>query len=144
MKAAWYEKQGPAREVLNVGEMPDPAAGEVRIHVAVSGINPGDVKKRQDAFDYGMPYPRIIPHSDGAGSVDEVGEGVAPGWLGQPVWCYGAQTYRPFGTAAEFTDHRTQQNYFRAASPEPIQTDNMEIEPPSTPSTGNVMFSPGC
>ena len=69
MKAAWYEKQGPAGEVLRVGEMRDlhPAAGEFRIRVAASGISPGDIKKRQDAFGYGMPYPRIIPPGDGAG-----------------------------------------------------------------------------
>ena len=105
MKAAWYEKQGPAREVLTVGEMPDPAAGpgEVRIHIAASGINPGDTKKRGDAFGIGMPYPRVIPHSDGAGQVDQVGEGVSRDWLGKKVWCFGAQSYRPFGTAAEFT-----------------------------------------
>lgn len=105
MKAAWYEKQGAAREVLTVGEMdvPQPLAGEVRIRVAASGINPGDVKKRQDAYGYGMPYPRVIPHSDGAGTVDAVGEGVAPEWIGRRVWCFGAQSYRPFGTAAEYT-----------------------------------------
>jgi NADPH:quinone reductase len=105
MKAAWYEEQGSARDVLVVGEMPDPvpAAGEVRIRVAVSGINPGDVKKRENAFGYGMPYPRVIPHSDGAGRVDQIGAGVSPEWMGRSVWCYGAQTYRPFGTAAEFT-----------------------------------------
>jgi len=105
MRAAWYEKQGPAREVLTVGEMPDPmpASGEVRIRVSASGVNPGDIKKREDAFGYGMPYPRIIPHSDGAGRVDQVGEGVTPEWVGRSVWCYGAQSYRPFGTAAEFT-----------------------------------------
>ena len=104
MRAAWYERQGPAREVLVIGEMPDPhpGAAEVRIRVAVSGVNPGDVKKRQDVFSYGMPYPRVIPHSDGAGQVDEVGDGVSPEWLRQSVWCYGAQSYRPFGTAAEF------------------------------------------
>jgi NADPH2:quinone reductase len=50
-----------------------------------------------------MPYPRIIPHSDGAGQVDQVGDGVSSEWLGKSVWCYGAQSYRPFGTAAEFT-----------------------------------------
>jgi NADPH2:quinone reductase len=50
-----------------------------------------------------MPYPRVIPHSDGAGQVDQVGEGVSPEWLGRRVWCYGAQSYRAFGTAAEFT-----------------------------------------
>ena len=105
MKAAWYEKQGPAREVLVVGEMPDPipAAGEVRIRVAASGINPGDVKKRQDTFGIGMAYPRVIPHSDGAGRVDQLGAGVPSEWMGRSVWCYGAQSYRPFGTAAEFT-----------------------------------------
>lgn len=105
MKAAWYEKQGTARDVLTIGEIdiPQPLAGEVRIRIAASGVNPGDVKKRQNAFGYGMPYPRIIPHSDGAGTIDAVGEGVSPEWLGRRVWCYGAQTYRPFGTAAEFT-----------------------------------------
>jgi NADPH2:quinone reductase len=105
MRAAWYERQGPAREVLTLGEMPDPhpGAGEVRIRIAVSGINPGDVKKRQDAFGVGMAFPRVIPHSDGAGQIDEVGNGVSPEWLGKRVWCYGAQSYRPFGTAAEFT-----------------------------------------
>lgn len=105
MKAAWYEKQGAAGDVLIVGQMdePLPQAGEVRIRIAVSGINPGDVKKRQNAFGYGMPFPRIIPHSDGAGIIDAVGDGVSAERIGQRVWCYGAQTYRPFGTAAEYT-----------------------------------------
>lgn len=105
MKAAWYEKQGPAREVLVVGEMPEPvpAAGEVRIRIEASGINPGDIKKRQNAFGYGMAYPRVIPHSDGAGRVDQLGADVSSEWMGRSVWCYGAQSYRPFGTAAEFT-----------------------------------------
>ncbi len=105
MKAAWYERQGAARDVLAVGEIedPQPRAGEVRIRIAFSGVNPGDVKKREDAFGVGMPYPRVIPHSDGSGTVDSVGEGVAREWIGRRVWCYGAQSYRPFGTAAEYT-----------------------------------------
>jgi len=105
MKAAWYEKQGAARDVLVIGAMddPQPHAGEVRIRVAFSGVNPGDVKKREDAFGVGMPYPRIIPHSDGSGTVDTVGEGVPREWIGRRVWCYGAQSYRPFGTAAQYT-----------------------------------------
>jgi NADPH:quinone reductase len=84
MKAAWYEKQGAARDVLVVGDMddPQPRAGEVRIRVAFSGVNPGDVKKREDAFGVGMPYPRGIPHSDGSGTVDAVGEGVSGEWVG--------------------------------------------------------------
>jgi NADPH:quinone reductase len=104
MKAAWYEKQGAARDVLVVGETQDPEPGldEVRIRVSASGINPGDVKKRQDAFGYGMPHPRIIPHNDGSGTIDRVGAGVATARVGERVWCYGAQSYRPFGTAAEF------------------------------------------
>lgn len=103
MKAAWYEKQGPARGVLVVGEMPDPvpASGEVRIRISASGVNPGDIKKRQDAFGYGMAYPRVIPHSDGAGRVDQLGIGVSSEWMSRSVWCHGAQSYRPFGTAAE-------------------------------------------
>jgi NADPH2:quinone reductase len=105
MKAAWYEKQGPARDVLNIGEIEDPRplAGEVRIRIAYSGVNPGDVKKRENAFGLGMPYPRVIPHSDGSGTVDAVGEGVSPTWIGRRAWCYGAQSYRPFGTAAQYT-----------------------------------------
>ena len=103
MRAAWYEKQGTP-DVLVVGDMPDPAPGpgEVRIRVSASGINPGDLKKREDAFGYGMPYPRVVPHSDGAGVVDQLGEGVPANRLGQRVWCFGAQSYRPFGTAAQY------------------------------------------
>ncbi len=104
MHAAWYERVGPAAEVLVVGEMPtpEPGPGKVRIKLEVSGINPGDVKKRQGWMGSVMPYPRVIPHSDGAGVIDEVGKGVAAARQGQRVWCYGAQSYRPFGTAAEY------------------------------------------
>ncbi|MEZ4702275.1 MAG: NADPH:quinone reductase [Rhodothermales bacterium] len=104
MRAAWYERQGPAADVLVIGDMPDPlpGAGEVRIRVAASGINPGDVKKRQDTFGVGMPYPRVIPHSDGAGTIDQVGTDVPAARVGERVWCFGAQSYRPFGTAAEY------------------------------------------
>jgi NADPH2:quinone reductase len=81
---------------------PEPGPGEVRIRVAASGINPGDVKKRQDAFGLGMSYPRVIPHSDGAGTIDRVGAGVSASRAGERVWCHGAQSYRPFGTAAGY------------------------------------------
>src|SRR4051812_19085917 len=82
---------------------PEPGAGEVRVRVAVSGINPGDTKKRGDWVGYGMPYPRVIPHSDGAGVIDAVGDHVDPARTGERVWVYGAQSYRPFGTAAQLT-----------------------------------------
>ncbi|MGJ7524968.1 NADPH:quinone reductase [Variovorax sp. GB1P17] len=103
MKAAWYEQRGVARDVLVVGEMsePVPAKGEVRIRLAFSGINPGDVKKRGGWQGAPMPYPRVVPHSDGAGVIDAVGAGVSTARVGQTVWCYGAQSYRAFGTAAE-------------------------------------------
>lgn len=104
MRAAWYERRGPARDVLVVGEMPQPSPGkgEVRIRLAFSGINPGDVKKRSGWQGSPMPYPRVVPHSDGAGVIDAVGAGVPEARVGETVWCYGAQSYRPFGTAAEF------------------------------------------
>ena len=105
MLAAWYERQGPASEVLQVGEMasPEPGPGEVRVRVNLSGVNPGDTKKRGDWVGYGMPYPRIVPHSDGSGVLDAVGEGVDSSRVGRRVWVYGAQSYRPFGTAAQLT-----------------------------------------
>jgi len=105
MRAAWYERQGPAHEVLEVGHLddPTPGSGEVRLRLLFSGAHPGDVKKRGDAFGTGMPYSLVIPHSDGAGQVDAVGDGVDTAWLGQRVWCFGAQSYRARGTAAELT-----------------------------------------
>jgi NADPH2:quinone reductase len=105
VRAAWYEKPGPASEVLQVGDLPtpDPGPGEVRVRLSMSGVNPGDTKKRGDWLGYGMPFPRVIPHSDGAGVIDAVGEGADPGLAGRRVWVYGAQSYRPFGTAAEWT-----------------------------------------
>src|SRR3954454_24861598 len=82
---------------------PEPGQGEVRVRVAVSGINPGDTKKRGDWVGSGMPYLRVIPHSDGAGVIDAVGAQVDATRTGQRVWVYGAQSYRPFGTAAQLT-----------------------------------------
>src|SRR6478672_5529771 len=105
MLAAWYERPGPAAQVLEVGEMadPEPGPGEVRVRLTRSGINPGDTKKRGDWVGYGMPYPRVIPHSDGAGVLDAVGQDVDAARIGERVWVYGAQSYRPFGTAAQLT-----------------------------------------
>lgn len=72
MFASWYDEKGPAADVLRVGELPDPEPrpGEVRVRVTVSGVNPGDTKKRSGLFDPAMPYPRVIPHSDGAGVIE--------------------------------------------------------------------------
>src|SRR3954468_18324255 len=103
MKAAWYERQGRARDVLAVGEIgePRPGPGDVAIRVRVSGVNPGDVKKREGWLGSSMPYPRVIPHSDGAGEVVAVRVGVDGSRMGGGVRCHGAQSSRPFGPAAE-------------------------------------------
>ncbi|HET6393928.1 MAG TPA: NADPH:quinone reductase [Blastococcus sp.] len=105
MRAVWYERQGPAGDVLQTGELPDPQPGhgEVRVRNRFSGVNPGDTKKRRGWLGSSMPYPRVIPHSDAAGVVDAVGEGVDRARLGTRVWVHGAQSYRPFGTAAQYT-----------------------------------------
>jgi NADPH2:quinone reductase len=101
MQAAWYEKNGTARDVMIVGEQPtpQPATGEVRVKLHVSGVNPSDVKSRT-ARPLGNPF--IIPHSDGAGVIDAVGAGVDASRIGQRVWTWNAQWQRPCGTAAEF------------------------------------------
>jgi NADPH2:quinone reductase len=105
MIAAWYDRQGPAAQVLHIGEFAasEPGPGDVRARVARSGVNPGDTKKRAGWPGSPMIYPRVIPHSDGAGVIDAVGEGVDRKRIGQRVWIYGAQSYRPFGTAAQLT-----------------------------------------
>jgi NADPH:quinone reductase len=105
VRAVWYERQGPADEVLQVGELPaaEPGPGEVRVRLTFSGVNPGDTKKRRGWQGSSMPFPRVIPHSDGAGVVESVGEGVEPDRVGRRVWLFGAQSYRPFGTAAQLT-----------------------------------------
>jgi NADPH2:quinone reductase len=105
MTAAWYDRQGPADEVLRVGQLPVPvpSGGEVRVAVSLSGISPGDTKKRAGTRGSLMPYPRVIPHSDAAGIIDAVGPGVDDARVGERVWVFGAQSYRPFGTAAQWT-----------------------------------------
>jgi len=103
MKAAYYERNGPAREVLRVGEIETPraGAGEVRVKLAASGVNPSDVKSRQGSTRK-IAFPRVIPHSDGAGVIDDVGTGVPKSRIGERVWVWNGQWKRAFGTAAEF------------------------------------------
>lgn len=102
MQAAWYEKNGAARDVLHYGEQPDPlpAKGEVRVRLRASAVNPSDVKAR--AGSRPVIPPRVIPDSDGAGTIDRVGPGVSRRRLKQRVWVHNAQWQRPFGTAAQF------------------------------------------
>lgn len=102
MKAVWYERTGPAREVLTFGEMPTPSPGpgEVLVRLATSGVNPSDWKSR--AGSRPMVAPRVIPHSDGAGVIEAVGAGVAPARIGERVWIWNGQWKRAFGTAAQY------------------------------------------
>ncbi len=104
MKAALYERHGPAAEVLRVTEVerPVPGPGEVLVRVLVSAINPTDLKSRSGA----TPRPIDgfqVPHHDGAGVIEEVGDGVDPGRAGQRVWLWFAAVGRRWGTAAEYT-----------------------------------------
>jgi NADPH2:quinone reductase len=104
MRAVWYDRQGPAREVLTLGELPtpEPQRGEVLVRLAASGVNPADTYWRNGAAGP-MPYPRIVTHSDGAGTVEAVGQGVAGLRPGQRVWLYnGQRNGRWCGTAAEY------------------------------------------
>jgi NADPH2:quinone reductase len=104
MRAAWYERFGPAGEVLDLGEMPDPAPGpgEVLVRLHATGINPSDVKLRAGARPGAtMAFPRIVPHSDGAGVIEAVGAGVDGARVGERVWVANGQWQRAFGTAAE-------------------------------------------
>ena len=103
MRAAYFTDYGPARQVLQVGELPDPipGAGEVRVRIRFSGINPSDCNRRSGTRDR-PNYPLIVPHSDGSGEIDAVGPGVSEARIGESVWIWSAQRGRAFGTAAEY------------------------------------------
>jgi NADPH2:quinone reductase len=110
MRAAYYEQNGPAREVLKLGDLdtPRPGPSEVRVKLATSGVNPSDVKARAGSTRK-IAYPRVIPHSDGAGEIDMVGDGVSSARLGERVWVWNAQWLRAFGTCAEYVTLPSQQ-----------------------------------
>jgi NADPH:quinone reductase len=104
MKAVWYDHAGPAAHVLTFGEMPTPqaGAGEVRIRLEASGVNPADTYRRAGNYN-GPRFPRVIPNSDGAGVIDQVGSGVRRLKAGERVWLFnGQRNGRAFGTAAEY------------------------------------------
>ena len=106
MRAAWYDRTGPDREALVVGERPKPAPGrgEVLIRIHASGVNPSDVGMRGGA-NAPMAYPRITPNSDGAGVVEAVGPWVPDRLIGKRVWFYnGQRNGRAFGSAAEYIE----------------------------------------
>src|ERR1700680_1618448 len=117
MRAAWYERTGAARDVLVVGEMPavEPGPGEVRVALKTSGVNPSDVKARGGSRP--MLASRIIPQSDGAGVIENVGSGVPADRVGSRVWVWNGQWKRPLGTCAQFITLPAEQ---ATAMPEPL------------------------
>lgn len=101
MKAAWYSRNGEAQDVMQVGDLPTPSlkSGEVLVRLATSGVNPSDVKSRRARP---LSDPLIVPHSDGAGVIEAVGEGVPVSRVGERVWVWNGQWQRPLGTCAQF------------------------------------------
>ena len=104
MRAVVYSKTG-GPDVLHLVERPvrEPGAGEVRVRVQVSGVNPTDWKARRGAHEgEELPFPEVVPNQDGAGTIDAVGTGVAADRVGEPVWLWEAAWERAEGTAQEF------------------------------------------
>ena len=101
MKAAWYSRNGEAQDVMQVGDLPSPSLkpGEVLVRLATSGVNPSDVKSRRARP---LSDPLIVPHSDGAGVIEAVGQGVPVSRVGERVWVWNGQWQRPMGTCAQF------------------------------------------
>ncbi len=104
MKSILYTRFGPASDVLELHQLetPAPARGEVTVRLAVSGVNPSDIKARAGSRP-GVTkpaFPQVIPHSDGAGVIEAVGDGVDPARVGERVWIWNGQWQRAFGTAS--------------------------------------------
>lgn len=102
MKTVIYIQNG-GPEVLRVvdREIPDVGSGEVRVRIAVSGVNPTDWRSRSGQSAR-MRFPEQIPHQDGAGWVDAIGNDVDDLTVGQRVWVWDAAHGRAVGTAAEY------------------------------------------
>ena len=103
MRAALYRKVGQASEVLSIEEIPtpEPSAGQVRVRITASGVNPTDWKTRSGATG-ADPDGFQVPHQDGAGVIDAVGAGVSERHVGERVWCYLAAFENRYGTAAQY------------------------------------------
>ena len=103
MRAVVYTETGPSSVLELVEREPgQPGPGEVRVRLAVAGVNPTDWKFRSGGMGE-LAFDEIVPGQDGAGEVDAVGEGVTGLSVGDRVWVYLAQHQRPTGTAAEST-----------------------------------------
>lgn len=140
MKAIVYDRHGPARDVLRIVEAPRPVAkaGEVLVRIAATGVNPSDVKKRAGWRNPTPITAPVTPHSDGAGTIEAVGEGVASSWVGRRVWIFNAQGGSTYGSAGS-PECGTASEY--AALPLPFVVplpDNVSFE------TGACLGVPAC
>jgi NADPH:quinone reductase len=108
MRSVVYSRTGdPSVLRLVDRDVADPEPGEVRVRIAVSGVNPTDWKSRLGSGDGAAPpFAEVTPNQDGAGVVDAVGEGVTDLTTGDRVWVFLAGHQRPTGTAQEFTNLR--------------------------------------
>lgn len=104
MKAAHFNRFGPASDVLRIADVDRPAVGpgDVLVRMHTSAVNPSDTKKRQGAFPNLLDNGAVIPNSDGAGVIEAVGLGVPHCRIGERVWIYQAQFERLHGTAAQY------------------------------------------
>ncbi|WP_026373252.1 NADPH:quinone reductase [Agrococcus lahaulensis] len=102
MRAIVYSRPGPSSVLeLNDREPGVPGPDEVRVRVAVSGVNPTDWKAR--AGSRPLEFAEVVPNQDGAGVVDAVGSGVVGLRVGDRVWIHLAAHQRPTGTAQDLT-----------------------------------------
>ena len=104
MRAVTYTRPGdPSVLELLERPTPEPGAGEIRIRLLVSGVNPTDWKSRSGATG-GEVAELTVPNHDGAGVVDELGAGVDRFSVGDRVWVTLAGAVCPgSGTAQEYT-----------------------------------------
>jgi NADPH2:quinone reductase len=91
-----HEHGGP--EVLRIEEVPDPIAGtnEIVVRLHAAGVNPVETYRRAGGQGYAEPLP-FTPGADGAGVVEQVGDGVVGFAPGDRVYTAGSIT----GTYAE-------------------------------------------
>lgn len=113
MKSVYYDHFGSAADVLSIAilDTPAPAAGEVTVRMAFSGVNPSDIKSRAGSRPGVLKpaFPQVIPHSDGAGVIESVGDGVSPDRIGSRVWIWNGQWQRAFGTGSTHITLPTEQ-----------------------------------
>ncbi|MCV7420497.1 NADPH:quinone reductase [Mycobacterium yunnanensis] len=103
MKAITYARTGDSSVLqLTDRDVDEPGAGDVRVRVVLSGVNPTDWKRRSGASGQSLGFPELVPNQDGAGVVDAIGPDVTGFAVGDRVWVFMAQHQRPGGTAQEY------------------------------------------